>query len=74
MTQHQITDDLDALLAVLPEEVTQAINKINNNSDLLEVIMDLGRVPTARLLSGEVILSEKEVTRAGHGFCGRADG
>ena len=64
MTQRQITDDLDALFAILPEEVTQAINKINNNSDLLEIIMDLGRLPSARLLSGEEILSENEVTRA----------
>ncbi|MEN8241888.1 MAG: R3H domain-containing nucleic acid-binding protein [Chloroflexota bacterium] len=64
MTQRQITDDLDALFGILPEEVTQAINKINNNSDLLEIILDLGRVPSARLLSGEEILSENEVTRA----------
>jgi stage III sporulation protein SpoIIIAA len=64
MTQRQITDDLDALLGILPEEVTQAINQINNNTDLLEVILDLGRVPTARLLSGEEILSDNEVTRA----------
>jgi len=64
MTQRQITDDLDALLGILPDEVTKEINKINNNSELLEVILDLGRVPTARLLSGEVVLSENEVTRA----------
>ncbi len=64
MTQRQITDDLDALFGILPEEVTQAINKINNNSDLLEIILDLGRVPSARLLSGEEILSDNEVTRA----------
>lgn len=63
MTKRQITDDLDTLLGVLPEEISQAIIKVNNSADLLEIIMDLGRVPTARLVSGEVILQDKEVTR-----------
>jgi stage III sporulation protein SpoIIIAA len=62
MTQRQITDDLDALLGVLPEEIRKAVIKVNNSADLLEIIMDLGRVPTARLISGEVVLTEKEVT------------
>lgn len=63
MLKKKITDDLDALLDVLPPAISQAVKKANDNSNLLEVILDLGRVPTARFLNGEVTLSENEVTR-----------
>ncbi|MQC25867.1 MAG: AAA family ATPase [Chloroflexi bacterium] len=62
MTRRQITDDLDALLAVLPEDIRTSVSKSNHSSDLLEVIMDLGRVPTARLTTGEIVLLDREVT------------
>jgi stage III sporulation protein SpoIIIAA len=64
MTQRRITDDLDVLMDVLPEKVAQAVKKLNHSADLLEIIMDLGRVPTARLVAEEVVLLEQEVTRA----------
>jgi stage III sporulation protein SpoIIIAA len=63
MTQLKITDDLDALLNVLPEIIVAAVHKANNYDDLLEIILDLGRVPTARFVDREVVLSQKEVTR-----------
>ncbi|TAK11077.1 MAG: AAA family ATPase [Anaerolineae bacterium] len=63
MTQRQITDDLDALLNILPHDLAAAVRKANNTADLLEIILDLGRVPTARLVHGENVLSEVEVTR-----------
>jgi len=63
MTKRQITDDLDALLGVLPEEISQAVIKVNNSNDLLEVILDLGRVPTARLVTEEIVLRQQEVGR-----------
>lgn len=63
MSQKKITDDLDALLGILPPQITEAIRKADDNANLLEVIMDLGRVPTARFLTEEVILSNKEITR-----------
>jgi len=63
MTQLKITDDLDALLNVLPEKIVAAVHKANNFDDLLEIILDLGRVPTARFVDCEVVLSQKEVTR-----------
>ncbi|MDH5505970.1 MAG: AAA family ATPase [Anaerolineae bacterium] len=64
MTKRQITDDLDALLGVLPADCAQGIRKANNSDDLLEIILDLGRVPTARLVPGEIVLLEREITRA----------
>ena len=62
-TKLQITDDLDALLNTLPKEVVVAIRATEDTNNLLEVILDLGRIPTARFVDGEVVLSEKEVTR-----------
>ena len=64
MTQQKITDDLDVLLDVLPEEIAEAVREQNNSADLLEIILDLERVPTARLVSGEVVLQEAEITRS----------
>jgi len=61
MTGKRITDNLDNLLRVLPSEITQKIYQINRHDDLLEVILDLGRVPTARYIDSEVALSKQEV-------------
>ena len=55
--QDNITDDLDVLLEVVSPEISQAIRKENHGGDLLEVVLDLGRVPEARFLKGEVTLS-----------------
>src|SRR5512147_2279382 len=63
MTQLKITDDLDALLDVLPLDIRHSVEKANNSDNLLEVILDLGRVPTARYVDGEITLSNTEVTR-----------
>ena len=60
---HKITDDLDALLGVIPKEISKAVRTVNDSSNLLEVILDLGRLPTARFLKGEVGLSDSEVTK-----------
>jgi stage III sporulation protein SpoIIIAA len=64
MTQLRITDDLDALLGVLPGGIVEAVHKSNDYDNLLEIILDLGRVPTARYVQGEVVLSNKEIARA----------
>ncbi|MEW6085298.1 MAG: R3H domain-containing nucleic acid-binding protein [Chloroflexota bacterium] len=64
MTQLKITDDLDALLDVLPANIRHAVEEANNSDLLLEIILDLGRVPTARFVENEIVLSDKELTRA----------
>ncbi len=59
----RITDDLDKLKAVLPEYLVEALVALGrDDDDLLEVILDLGRVPTARFTDGEVVLDPHEVT------------
>jgi stage III sporulation protein SpoIIIAA len=64
MTQHRITDDLDVLLDVLPTNIRHAVEKANNSDKLLEIVIDLGRLPAARFVEGEVTLSDKEIARA----------
>jgi stage III sporulation protein SpoIIIAA len=64
MTQRRITDDLPVLLAVLPFKFVNQVKQANNADDLLEIILDLGRLPMARYIDREVEISDKEVTRA----------
>jgi stage III sporulation protein SpoIIIAA len=64
MSQRRITDDLQALLSVLPPQISRAVSDANDSDNLLEVILDLGRVPTARFVEREVVLSPREVTHA----------
>ncbi len=62
--QHAITDDLEALLATLPPSIHDAVNRLENRSELLEIVMDLGRLAEGRFPEGEVILSNQPVTYA----------
>jgi stage III sporulation protein SpoIIIAA len=59
---NHITDDLDAIMGVLPEDIRAAVQRINRRDELLEAILDLGRVPTARYTDGEMVLRDTEVT------------
>ena len=64
MNTLRITDDLDALLDVLPPQVRDPLRERPENYELLEVVLDLGRLPEARYPEREVTLSEREVTQA----------
>ncbi len=63
MSNHRITDNLDSLFEVLPPEISKSITVEGKNADLIEVILDLGRVPTARFSGEEFELSGGEITR-----------
>jgi stage III sporulation protein SpoIIIAA len=63
MEQRRITDDLDALLDVLPDGIANALRDANEGDKLLEIIMDLGRVPEARFTDHELVLSQSEITQ-----------
>lgn len=62
MTQREITDDLQALLDVIPPVIAQAVTEENDTQNLLEIILDLGRIPTARFVDQEVNLRDVEVS------------
>ena len=55
--QKIITDDLDALLEALPLHISESIRHREDRSELLEVVMDLGRPPEARFPGRDVFLS-----------------
>jgi len=57
----EITDDLAALLGVLPVHLRDTLEQGNQGDDLLEVVLDLGRKPEARFTNRELTLSETEV-------------
>ncbi|MEI6849381.1 MAG: AAA family ATPase, partial [bacterium] len=64
-----IVDNLDLLLACLPGEIVAAIRELATREELaagrdglLEIVMDRGRRPEARLTSGDVTLLDREVT------------
>jgi stage III sporulation protein SpoIIIAA len=60
---NHITDNLDALMGILPEDIRGFLQQKGRRDDLLEVILDLGRVPTARYTDGEFVLRDTEVSR-----------
>jgi stage III sporulation protein SpoIIIAA len=61
MTQRRITDDLQVLLEVLPAPISTAVTEANNSDNLLEIILDLGRNPTARFVDKEIPLTTNEI-------------
>ena len=63
MLEHQkITDDLDLLLDVLPQHISNKVRELDDSENLLEIVMDLGRLPKARFVEREVVLSTQEIT------------
>ena len=63
VTRREMTDDLDALMEALPPEIVRSrCASSANRTDLLEIVMDLGRRPEARFTTGEVDLLDREVT------------
>ncbi|MEB3271700.1 MAG: AAA family ATPase [Synechococcus sp.] len=59
----RITDDLDRLLAVLPEPVQRGLAASGGSELLLEVVLDLGRLPEARFPGRSVDLDQRPVER-----------
>jgi stage III sporulation protein SpoIIIAA len=58
------TEELEALLAVLPLPIRRAVEAEEHPGGLLEVVLDLGRAPEARFLDRDVHLNEHEVSAA----------
>jgi stage III sporulation protein SpoIIIAA len=58
----QSPDDLQKLLAILPEQLRQRIEAHPKKEYLIEVVMDLGRVPEVRFPEGPEALSDQVIT------------
>ncbi len=61
MVQVQAREDLQTLLNLLPASIRAPLEELGREDELLEVIMDLGRPPTARYLDGEIVIRTAEV-------------
>lgn len=59
-----VADDLRRLLDLLPDRIRERLLEDPEIGNFLEVILDLGRLPEARFVGREVILSDDEVTAA----------
>ncbi len=63
-TQRQITDNIDALLDTLPLRIADPIRTMEDRDNLLEVVLDLGRLPEVRFPGREVVVTTEEVSVA----------
>ena len=63
MTTERITDDLERLLRLLPQQVQHALQLQDQSSSLLEVVLDLGRPPEARYTGHAQVLGDRPLTR-----------
>ena len=63
MGVQSVRKELDRLLDVLPPRVMGTLHDREDVEDLLEVVLDLGRLPEARFPTGDVPLADQEVTR-----------
>lgn len=59
--QRDITSNIDLLLGTLPPRIKEALDAEDGKEDLLEIVMDLGRLPEARYRSRERFLTDQEV-------------
>jgi stage III sporulation protein SpoIIIAA len=59
--QKVITDDLQALVDILPEYIRNVLQQQTDLVELLEVVLDLGRPPEARFMQREVVLDHQEI-------------
>lgn len=57
-----VTDDLELLLATMPADIREAVEKLGDRIGLLEIVLDLGREPEARYRGREVTLAKREIT------------
>ena len=60
--QQRVTDNLSQLLEALPPAIRAYFDKESRTDDLLEIVLDLGRLPEARYQDRAVELSEFPIT------------
>ena len=58
----QQSDELEALLRGLPPDLASRVRSLESLDGLLEIVLDLGRLPEARFAGREEILARREVS------------
>ena len=60
--QHQITDNLTQLLDAIPPAIRTALENEKGMEELLEIVMDLGRIPEARYAKKSLEIGTDPIT------------
>ncbi|MGB2924022.1 MAG: R3H domain-containing nucleic acid-binding protein [Limnothrix sp.] len=58
-----VTDDLEKLLTILPDAIRDRLATHPRKDELIEVVMDLGRIPEARFVEGTEDLGDAIITK-----------
>ncbi len=69
LTTHQITDDLNQLLEILPGHLRLRLEAHPQRDQLVEVVLDLGRLPEARFPGKAEYLSETTISAMDLTYC-----
>ena len=59
-----VQGELGQLLDILPQRVADNLRALENVDEILEVVLDLGRLPEARFPSGDIALYDQDITRS----------
>ena len=62
MSMQQTSNELEALLRGLPADLASRVRSLDGLDGLLEIVMDLGRLPEARFAGREETLRQHEIT------------
>ena len=65
----QVTDNLDQLLSIFPENIRTFLENHPEKDNLIEVVMDLGRLPEARFRQEVCYLGEEPISKADLQYC-----
>ena len=65
----QVTDNLDQLLDILPPRIKSSIELCGGLEQLVEIVMDLGRLPEARYFDSTKYLTDDPITKEDLALC-----
>ncbi|MDX2256665.1 MAG: R3H domain-containing nucleic acid-binding protein [Pseudanabaenaceae cyanobacterium bins.39] len=65
----QVTDNLEQLLDILPPRIKSSLELCGNLEQLVEIVMDLGRLPEARYFDSSKYLTDDPITREDLAIC-----
>ena len=58
-TNNAKDNDLNSLFEKIPSKITNRINSLNKDNELLEIVLDIGRNPEARFINQSYIFDEE---------------
>ena len=65
----QVTDNLDQPLDILPPRIQSSIELCGGLEQLVEIVMDLGRLPEARYFDSTKYLTDDPITKEDLALC-----